>query len=137
MSRPQDYPGNTAVQERPAGFFVRRRLTLNLANFNRVQPRADAGWFDVCFQLDAAQKAAAAARGELKRLEVRLLSGMAISIAENQAPGDQQSSADANARIVRTDWSNQQGVIDWFWATDGAVVVEVELWFDIPPASAV
>lgn len=127
------YNGVPAYHERPGAYSMTRRVSLNNASWTEIDFRA-AAWTQACPQLSAGESARAANKAELKRFTVRLVSGTSINIAEEASPSDRYASVDATVPVFQRDWSNRENISSLYYQTSGAVVVEVEIWFDIPPA---
>lgn len=127
------YNGVPAYHERPGTYSMTRRVSLNNASWTEIDFRA-AAWTQACPQLSAAEATRAANKAELKRFTVRLVSGTSINIAEEAVPGDRYASVDATVPVFQRDWSNRENVSSLYYQTSGAVVIEVEIWFDVPPA---
>lgn len=132
------HKGVPATYERAGGYTIRRHLASATYAFNSpVDLRTDA-WFGACPQLTADEKTAAKLRGEAKKVSIRLVSGTEIRLAEESSPSDRYISADATVPVVEGTWSNRtaRGVLN-LSSNGGAVVLEVEVEFDIPTADEV
>lgn len=132
------HKGVPATYERAGGYTIRRRLSSATYTFGTpIDLRTDA-WFGACPQLTADEKIAAKARGEAKKVSVRLVTGTVIKTADEASPGDRWNSADATVPIVTSTYSNRTAPYQLNWdSASGAVVLEVEIEFDIPTASEV
>ena len=134
MSR---YAGFQPTYELPGKFSMTRRLAsatygIGLVTFAEIDFRS-ALWMQDCPLLTAAQQTAAGSRGEIKRVEIRLISGTIIAVADEPTPDDRYNSADADRSVLSRSYHNVNGVYRQYWSSDaGAVVVEVEIYFDIP-----
>lgn len=127
------FTGAPAMHERPGAYSMLRHITVNSAGWAEMDFRG-AAWTQACPQLSAGEAARAANKAELKRFSIRLVSGTSISIAEEAAPSDRYGGVDATSPELVRDWSNLNNISSLYYQTSGAVTVEIEIWFDIPPA---
>ncbi len=126
------FNGYPAVHERPGAYRVRKRLpsatyTNTLINFRTADYFGQAGVHNA---EDAIE------RGELKRVDIALVSGTSIAPCDDAgdyAAGN-YNTADATRPVIRTDYANGEHAYRQWWTSSGAVVLEVEVWFDVPPA---
>lgn len=124
----------------PGAYSMCRRLDSTIYAFGGINSAIDfrdAAWFGACPLLTTAQKAAAMERGEVKRVDIRLVSGTTCRIAQEADPGvgsgNRWGSTDSTVRIRRVDFANASGAHQvWLDSDGGAVTLEVEVVFDIP-----
>jgi len=135
MAESREFNGVPAFHERPGGFTITRRLASATYTNESIDFRSP-DWFGACEDATAAEQSAAITRGELKRVIIRLVTGTSIAVGKrvgSYAAG-RYGSADANNRIVQVDYSNRDDAHRQWWTSSGAVVLEVDAVFDIPPA---
>lgn len=118
----------------PGSYFIRKAYGWNRPPaWDMVNFRTDTGWVDTCPQLPSPSlQTAAAARGVIRRLTIRLVTGGSISVSEEAIPSDRYNSATTSAPVLQTDWD--PNLIQYRWWMRGDVdimAIEVELWFDI------
>ena len=117
-------------------FVVRRTYTFIDSKFNEVSMLA-ADWFGAAWNLDADNVAAAVARGVLKRVTARLMSGTSVLFAKDISGSDNYNTMDVASPIIeldyRNEWPREPGRASslFMLASAGAEVVEFEIWFDI------
>lgn len=132
------HKGVPATHQRAGGYTIKRHLSSATYTFGTpIDLRTDQ-WFGACPQLSTEEKIAAKARGEAKKVLVRLVSGTVFKTADEASPGDRYNSADATVPIVESTYSNRNApyLLNWDSAS-GNVVLEVEIEFDIPTADEV
>lgn len=127
------FTGVPAMHERPGAYSMTRRITVNSAGWTEIDFRS-ASWTQACPQLSAGEASRAANKAELKRFSIRLVSGTSFSLAEEAVPSDRYAGVDATSPVFVRDWSNLNNLSSLYYQTSGAVTVEIEIWFDIPPA---
>lgn len=144
-----------------AAFQALRRITVDTAagKLERVSIR-DAAWADRCPWLAklirdaesppsaenlADAEAALLARGVVKTVEVMLISGPAVQLAQmadddgagayELSPADAYCTASPDVPGRPLQWPNIAEAHEWYWGTDGqgAAVIEVVATFDVLP----
>lgn len=129
------FPGQTTM---PAGYRMSRRFTAeNQATWVEMDFRA-ASWFGACDILTSAERTAAQARGEIKRVNVTCDSG-SVDLADALVPGDRYTQVDSAGLFPEAtlDYQNAHGRYRIWYQTGGASDFEVEVFFDIPRESDV
>jgi len=120
---------------------VRRTLEVNAANFTLVDLRT-AAWFGQAARLNAIARAAAVARGIVRRIDMKIQNPTAgtdwVQYSDRESPGGEYyNQADSGTPVLRSDYPTNLQVSTFWWRTSGAVTLELEIWFDIPPASSI
>jgi hypothetical protein len=132
------FPGTPARHELPGGYSMRRNLpAAGYPAWTGLNFR-DPGWMPACAQLTAQQAVDVASRGEVKRVDVRLVSGAYVRVANVASPGDQWNSASSTLPVVRSDYGNWIGQSS-IWLASGTEVpeLEIEITFDLPDADEI
>ena len=123
------------------GLTINRRQTLNLPAWTAVNVR-DGGWTPAPADLAAYGLTVAdfLARAIVVRADSRIVdvgAGDALRVARFVPVDANWNSADDVNNIVRLDIPPRLLRPGWFWMTAGGpLVIETEVWFDVPTAEA-
>jgi hypothetical protein len=116
----------------PSTFWAQVHVGWNLAPAWRVYDFRTS-LVPTCPQLTTAQKVAAAAHGIIRQVNMRLVAGSGVALAEEAVPGPRWNSCDENTRIMQKNWDPSLGVYQfWLLGFDAVTDIELEVWFDIP-----
>lgn len=149
MALPYNWRGHPQTHEVPGAFRVMRRVTIAATAGFVAESLRSSAWFGDCPWLanDEGQDVAdAVARGILKRVSIRwvptaenaLTTGTRLDYADkNEAAGGDgfNSITAASPTLVRSYPTLAEFHTPYLRAVGGAVVLDVEIYFDVPPAA--
>jgi hypothetical protein len=110
------------------------------AAFTETNFRTDPDWWPAADLLTVQERLDAAARGEIKQINVISRAANSIDMAEaNPVTGAQFYRAESATEVIgfTANYSNRMGKFQaWFRSPAGATSWSVEVFFDIPPPPA-